>query len=210
MKITIPKRVLWLNAALFASLFASMLSAAPMLTLTGGGALTDQAGLLTGWGFSITNDTGYIEITSGQFCVNPVSFPACTTSSIGSFTNFISQFNDIIVGPVGGTLPSLVSQTFDPVQLTGIGSFEFTPGLGPSIDYGQIVLTYNLFDSDPNGASAAFLSSGVLAANASVATQTPEPSYAWPFFAAMALLVFQKRNEQLVKLVERVNVLKLR
>ena len=176
-----------------AMLFASILCAAPVLTLTGGGSLTDQPGVLQGWGFSITNDAGYIEITSAQFCVNPVSFPLCTTSSIGSFTNFISQFNDIIVGPVGGTLPSLVSQTFDPVLLTGIGSFEFFPGLGPIIEFGQIVLTYSLYDSDPNGVNAHLLSSDVvLAANASVATQTPEPSYALPLCAAVALLVFQK------------------
>jgi hypothetical protein len=157
--------------------------------------LVNQPGVVRGWGFSITNDSGYLEVTNAEFCVNPVSMPVCTASSIGSFTNFISQFNNIIVGPVGGTLPSLVSQAFDPFLLTGVGGFEFLPGIGPYIESGQVVLTYNLYDSDPNEGSANSLSTGImLTANASVSSQVPEPRYAFAVCVVMTLMVFLKRG----------------
>ena len=82
-------------------------------------------GEISGWGFVIANDTNYIEITSAQYCVNPVSFPACTPPTLGTFTDFISGFNDIIVGPTGGTLPSSVAQAFHLPAHQKVGSFAF-------------------------------------------------------------------------------------
>src|SRR5579872_767247 len=128
--------LVWAGAAI-------SLSAGPVLTLTPSGDLIGTPGSTVGWGFTITNDADYVEITSAQYCVNPVNFPlVCNSSALGSFTDFISQFNDIIVGPPGGTDPSTVSQNFDPVGLTGIGSFAIDNGASIGAgDQGQIVLT---------------------------------------------------------------------
>ena len=154
----------------------------PTLTLLPSGELTGSPGDLIGWGFSITNDANYIEITSSQFCLDPVSFPACTLPEEGTFTDFISQFNDIVVGNPGGTDPGTASQNFDPVLLTGIGSFDIAPTEPFSAeDVGEIVLTYDVYDADPNTSPGADLLATdlVLAANAAVTVEepatTPEP-----------------------------------
>jgi hypothetical protein len=155
----------------------------PVFTLLPSGTIAGLPGDLIGWGFTITNDANYIEITSAQFCLDPVSFPACEPPQEGTFTDFISQFNDIVVGPPSGTLPDTVSQSFDPNSLTGVGSFSVSPSaLLFSADIGQIVLTYNVFAADPNGPDGGNpLNSSdlVLAANATVSVDlpvsTPEP-----------------------------------
>ena len=51
--------------------------AAVTLSLSTNPLLFGLPGATSGWGFTLTNDTNYIEITSAQFCQNPVSFPAC-------------------------------------------------------------------------------------------------------------------------------------
>src|SRR5579872_2152274 len=132
------------RALLLWTVAAFSLSASPMLTLTPSGDAAGSPGSLpAGWGFMIQNDSNYIEITSAQYCVTPVNFPlVCNSSALGVFTDFISQFNDIIVGPPGGTDPSTASQNFDPVAMTGIGSFTIANGASIGAgDQGQIVLT---------------------------------------------------------------------
>jgi hypothetical protein len=174
------------------------ISASPVLTLTPSGDVSGPPGSTVGWGFTITNDTDYIEITSAQYCVNPVNFPVvCNPSMLGIFTDFISQFNDIIVGPPGGTDPSSVSQSFDPVALTGIGSFAISAlDLVNSGDTGQIVLTYNLTSLDPNDPNAVSLGTDlVLSANASVTagSSVPEPGTAGWMATALAGLAVGRR-----------------
>jgi hypothetical protein len=154
--------------------------AAPALTLTPMGSLSGQPGDTVGWGFRITNDANYIEITSASFCLSPVSFPACTLPTTGVFTDFISGYNDIIVGFSGDTDPATVAQPFDPIALTGIGSFVIDPGapIG-AVDVGAIVLTYDVFNADPNDLGAKKLATDqVLTADASVevGNSSPEPA----------------------------------
>ena len=173
-------------ASLFALFMAMPGWSTPVLTLLPSGSIGGLPGQQIGWGFSITNDADYIEITSAQFCLTPVSFPACAEPMQGLFTDFISQFNSIIVGNPGGTLPDTVSQDFDAILLTGVGSFDIAPG-APfySADFGQIVLTYNVYDADPDGVDGAnqLLSDQVLLASAAVFVTdqpvmepVPEPS----------------------------------
>jgi len=163
----------------------------PILTLLPSGDLTGSPSDLIGWGFSITNDADYIEITSSQFCLSPVSFPACTLPEEGTFMDFISQYNDIVVGYPGGTDPDTVSQNFDPTLLTGIGSFDIAPTAPFSAeDVGQIVLTYDVYDADPNTSPDANLlfTDLVLTANATVTVEepatTPEPGSFFPVVGA--------------------------
>ena len=152
--------------------------AGPVLVLTPSAALSGWPAATLGWGFQITNDANYIEITGASFCLDPVSFPACTLPTTGDFSDFISVYNDIIVGFPGGTLPASAQQPFDPIQLTGIGSFVIAPGapIGAA-DVGAIVLTYNLYDLDPSNPLATNLARDlVLSANASVEVVAPEPA----------------------------------
>lgn len=180
----------FLTAIAIGLVIPAALSAAPMLSLTPQ-IIAGLPGTTDGWAFTITNDAGYIEITSAQFCAAPVSFPACTSPVTGVFTDFVSGFNDIIVGPPGGTLPAIVTQAFNLAGRTGIGSFEIGAlSLLYTQDSGSIVLTYNLTDLDPNEVNAMFLGSGTMFANASVVvtdevSSVPEPSSALLVAAAL-------------------------
>lgn len=148
-------------------------------------------GEISGWGFVIANDTNYIEITSAQYCVNPVSFPACTPPTLGTFTDFISGFNDIIVGPTGGTLPSSVAQAFHLPAHQGVGSFAFNPSAPVfAFDDGKIVLTYNVFDADPNSGAANLLFTGLtVSANTMIFVDAPEPSKTLSAMLGLVLLI---------------------
>jgi len=164
----------------------------PTLTLLPSGDLGALPGNLTGWGFTITNDANYIEITSSQFCLNPVDFPACTLPKEGIFTDYISQFNDIVVGAPGGTDPDTASQGFDSGLLTGVGSFAVSSSASLSAeDLGKIVLTYDVYDADPNTSTDAnqLFTDLVLTANASVTVgaatvNLPEPGSFFPVAGA--------------------------
>ena len=150
----------------------------PLLVLTPASSLSGAPGATVGWGFQITNDANYIEITSASFCLSP--WPYCASPTTGSFTDFISGHNDIIVGFPGGTDPATVAQAFDPIAFTGIGSFAIDPGapIGAA-DVGTIVLTYNVFDADPNDPGANTLATDQVltaVANVEVASSTPEPA----------------------------------
>jgi hypothetical protein len=189
-----------LRAMLLWTVAAFSLSASPVLTLTPSGDVGGSPGSTVGWGFTIQNDMDYIEVTSAQYCVTPVNFPlVCNSSALGVFTDFISQFNDIIVGPPGGTDPSTASQNFDPVGLTGIGSFTIANGASIGAgDQGQIVLTYNVTDFDPNNPNAVSLGTDlVLSADASVTVTggavAPEPGTAGLMALALVGFAFRRR-----------------
>ena len=163
--------------------------AAPTLALLPSGTIYGNPGDIVGWGFTITNNTDYIEITSSQFCLSPVSFPiTCNPPTIGTFTDYISQFNDIIVGPADGAVTSTVTQPFSTTALTGVGAFQINLSAVPgSSNVGQIVLTYNVYDADPLlGPFDTIASDQVLAADASVVVG-PEP--ATPVLSGIALLL---------------------
>lgn len=176
-----------LIALVLAATWAASLQAAPTLTLLPSGNVFGPPGSTVGWGFTITNNMNYIEITSAQFCDNPVNFPInCIPPSTGTFIDYISQYNDIIVGPPDGVVTSVVTQQFDPVALTGVGAFQINPATFPN-DVGEIVLTYNEYDADPLvGPYNTIGSDLVLSAPASV--QAPEPGTA--ALAAIALTGF--------------------
>jgi len=176
---------------------AFSLAAEPTLILSPS-ALEGNIGATVGWGFTITNDSGYIEITSSQFCLSPVNFVTngCTLPLTGSYNDIISSAEDIVVGPPGGTLPDSVTQSFDPVaMMTGVGSFTINPGTPfTNSDVGEIVLTYNLSDMDPNSSTYdagvdLVATDQVLFANTSVTTTiAPEPSTAALLMAAAVVL----------------------
>ena len=70
-------------------------------------------------------------------------------TSIGVFTDFISGFESIVVGPSPES--TSVTQQFDNLAHTGVGSFAIDSGAtAGEIASGQIVLTYDLFSVSPN------------------------------------------------------------
>jgi hypothetical protein len=179
---------------------AASLSASPVLTLIPPN-LSGIPGSTVGWGFTIDNDAGYIEITSSQFCLNPVNFPlVCPSPTTGTYNDIISTPpEDIILGPPGALdAPSSVTQGFNAVTDMGVGSFQIDPGATPgAVDSGEIVLTYNLSDLNPNNPNydpnVDLISTGlVLSANASVTVNaTPEPATAGLLAVALAALAGQ-------------------
>ncbi|MEQ6342808.1 MAG: hypothetical protein M3A44_14460 [Gammaproteobacteria bacterium] len=163
------KRVLK-SMALASALFCAVSQAASTLALDPpGGAISGAPGATVGWGFTLTNTTDYLVISSASFV---------PTTPLGTFTDFISAFNFFVVGPAPDN--TSVSQTFDVLNQTGVGSFAIDAGaLIGAVASGQIVLNYDLFSVSPNhplfNPDTDTLSNGnTLAVNASV-TVVPEP-----------------------------------
>jgi hypothetical protein len=152
----------------------------PILTLNpSGGAISGTPGSSIGWGFSITNTTDYLLVTSSNFI--PSTLEGTYNDIIGNFS--YPSGNLLVVGPAPES--TTVSQVFDPVNGTGLGSFSIDPGAIPGTVNGQIDLTYALFSVSPNdpnfdpGADAINLA-GQLSADTSVtvlsSAPVPEPS----------------------------------
>jgi PEP-CTERM motif len=136
------QRCLWVVVVTMLS--APVADAAPILTLDPADAIAGEAGATIGWGFTLTNpDDGYLVVTSAGFCDAVISSP-CSTP-LGTFTDFIAQFNFIVVDP-----GSSVSALFDPFALTGIGSYIINSGASAGDFFlGQIALTYDLYAGGP-------------------------------------------------------------
>lgn len=145
--------------------------AATISLVPASGIVMGAAGSTVGWGFSINNNANVIVVTSAQFV------PA---SPIGSFSDFIAQFNFIVVGPSPDS--TTVAQAFNNSLQTGIGSFAFSSSAPPAASAsGQIVLTYDLYSVSPNDVSFdpdldTISTDNILVANATAALPAPIPS----------------------------------
>ncbi len=125
--------------------------AAPVLTVTpASGTISGLQGSTVGWGFTITNTVNYLEVTSSEFCSNPVSLPFCSASTVGTYTDIVgSESNPVIVGPSPES--SSVTQAFNNSAQTGFGAFKIAAtAANGATDSGQLVLTYDLFSVSPN------------------------------------------------------------
>jgi hypothetical protein len=154
----------------------------PTLTLDPtNGAISGAPGATIGWGFTITNATDFLVVSSSDFCVGAITSPC--SNGLGTYADFIGpQFQ--VVGPSPES--TSLTQALDLLAQTGMGSFTINPGALPGDSVtGEIVVTYDLFSVDPN--SPTFnptldtVSTGdMLTAGASVsvpgATAVPEPS----------------------------------
>lgn len=185
-------------AALFFILGAAgSLPAAPAFILTPSPNISGPAGSTIGWGFtlSVPNDgTGYIEINSAEFCLSPITDP-CTPSDLGTFTDFISAVNDVIVGP-----PDTISQSFDAIAQTGVGSFQISPGASGT-NVGSIVLHYRETNLDPFDPNAVPINPDVvLTVPASItvtaAAATPEPCTAGLLAISFGMLFLNRKRKE--------------
>ncbi len=143
-----------IRAILIATLFTFTLSGfaladtAPTLALDPvSGAITGVAGSTVGWGFTLTNlGSDFAVITSSDFCVGPITSPC--SNPLGTYTDFVGQ-QFFVLGPSPES--SSISQSFDLLALTGVGSFFINPLAQPGDKaIGQIVLSYDLFSLSPN------------------------------------------------------------
>jgi len=143
------KIVLMILATILCALVAgsrALADALPTLTLDPpGGALSGTLGSTVGWGFILTNlGTDFAVITGTDFCVGAISSPC--GNSLGTYADFAgAQF--LVAGPAPES--NSVTQAFDNLTATGIGSFLINMGASGTVD-GSIVLTYDLYKVDPN------------------------------------------------------------
>lgn len=154
----------------------------PTLTLDPtNGAISGAAGATVGWGFTLTNTTDFLVVSSSDFCVGAITSPC--SNSLGTYTDFIGpQFQ--VVGPSPES--TSFTQSFNLLAQTGVGSFIINAGALPGDSVtGEIVVTYDLYSVDPNSPtfdpSVDTLSTGdMLTAAASVSvpasTTVPEPT----------------------------------
>jgi hypothetical protein len=165
--------------------------AAPTLALEPDGNVSGAPGQTVGWGFTITNDTGFFLLfDSSQFC-EPGQDPQFTTctQTLGTYTDYIAS-NGTLVAPHGSA-----SQTFNPSTMTGIGAYTIDPSAPLfATDSGSIIATYMEYQGDPfNGGTQA---SGdiEISAPASVTVNTPEPVSLLLVAAGLLVLGVQTRR----------------
>ena len=179
-----------LGAVIIGALVAGSLSAGPVLTLSPASNLTGAPAATVGWGFTLTNAVNWIEVVQAQFCLDsPVRNP-CFTPSFQFFDIISNPPQDVIVGPGGST-----SQPYNPGSNQGLGSFTIDPGApnGSTVS-GNILLTYNTFDNDPNQGGNQIGFNDAISTPASV-TAVPEPASAtFMGLAGAALLLSRLRR----------------
>jgi hypothetical protein len=172
----------------------------PTLTLNPlGGAISGAAGTTVGWGFTLTNlGINFAVVTSSDFCVGVISSPC--SNSLGTYTDFAGpQF--IVVGPSPES--SSFTQAFNNGLMTGIGSFLINPAATGSVS-GEIALTYDLYNVDPNAlnfnplADAVSLGNSLTsAASVTVATMsTPEPGSLLLLASGLAGCLLAKKRQR--------------
>ena len=168
-----------------------------VLTLSpAGGTVSGTQGATVGWGFTITNTTDFLEVTSSAFCASPVSPPFCIGPALGTYTDIISsESSPVIIGPSPES--TSVTQTFNASTPSGVGSFLIAASAANgSIDQGEIVLTYDLFSVSPNSPNFnpnldTISTDNFLTARAAVGVNlitTPEPGPFALFAAGLILL----------------------
>ncbi len=182
-----------LSLAALAVALTGVMSAAPVLTLNpSNGALSGTPGSTVGWGFTLSNDSGFLVPSQVVFCEG--AFNSGCTPTFGTFTDFAAQLQLNVVGPT-------VTEAFDNATQQGIGSFAINANAPAGVtDTGTIFLVYDTFscnitDNDCDPTQTAF--SQLLSAPASVTVvgaAVPEPGSMGLIFVGMALLMARLRK----------------
>jgi PEP-CTERM motif-containing protein len=189
---TTLRKLIWCMLAMSVLLAGAAQAATTFTLIPLDGMVSGPPGSVVGFGFTITNDMNFLEVTSSNFV------PA---SPIGTYTDFNSlRANPIIVGPPPES--PVVSENFDANAITGIGSFTINASATPGqMAIGNIVITFDLFSRSPNDPNFnpdtdLISSDNMLSAFAKVTvTQaTPEPATLGLMGASLAGLLFFRRR----------------
>jgi hypothetical protein len=182
------KRLLSLTALAVA--LTGVMSAVPILTLNpSNGVLSGTPGSTVGWGFTLSNDSGFLVPSQVVFCEG--AFNTGCTPTFGTFTDFAAQLQINVVGPT-------VTQAFDNAAQQGIGSFTINANAPRGVtDTGTIFLVYDVFSCDITDNSCDPTQTGfseLLSAPASVnivaaTAPVPEPGSAGLIFIGVVLLM---------------------
>jgi hypothetical protein len=181
------KRLLML-IALFSAL-TGVVQAGPILGLIpANGIISGTPGSTVGWGFTLSNDLGFIVPSLVVFCEGAFN-PGCT-NTYGTFTDFAAQFQTNVVG-------TTVVQTFNNATHQGIGSFAINANAPAGAkDIGTIFLVYDTFTCDITNPSCNPVQTGfsqLLSASAEVdvtASAVPEPTtLSMTVLGAVALMI---------------------
>ena len=164
------------------------------LTLDPSGTVSGAPGATVGWGFTISNDSGFYLLPSNSFFCEAGQDPQLTTCSpnlgASTYTDYIT--NDVFTdsAPIA---PAGLSQPFDTVAMTGVGAYMIDPAaLGGWQDTGNLVIEYTEWSANPflgaatqENTTGGELGNGVFelsaAATINVAAPStvPEPSTIW-------------------------------
>jgi uncharacterized repeat protein (TIGR01451 family) len=144
------------------------------------GALSGAPGDSVGWGFTLTNtsDTDWAAVVLTDYCPADVIASPCSTNGYPDVGNYsdIAGNNFVTIAP-----DSSVTQAFDVNAYTGLGYITIA-GI-PVVDSvtGEVVVTYDEFDSDPNvdgnqiGGDESVDASASVDVTSSESMATPEP-----------------------------------
>lgn len=181
-----------LNVAVLAVALMGVIGAAPVLTLNpANGVVSGDPGSTVGWGFTLSNDSGFLVPSLVVFCEG--AFNTACAPTYGTFTDFAARSQVNVVGPT-------VAQTFNNATQQGIGSFTINANApAGATDTGTMFLVYDTYscditNSNCNPTQSAF--SQLLSAPASVrvagaSAAVPEPGTTALLFVGLVLLMIK-------------------
>jgi len=145
------------------------------------GAVQGAPGDTVGWGYTLTNNSGfYLLVDQSNFCgvggdpaindcTTPYNPPTEYGPSYGTYADYIGS-EGLDIAPGGSAM-----QNFDSTAMTGVGAYMIDPGApGGAIDFGNIFVVYDEYMGDPfNGGTFVDESESFATAQVMIA---PEPS----------------------------------
>ncbi len=168
------------------------MAAGPVLTLNpSNGVVSGTPGSTVGWGFTLSNDSGFLVPSQVVFCEG--AFNSGCAPTFGTFTDFAAQFQLNVVGPT-------VTEVFNNATQQGIGSFAIHANAPTGVtDVGTIFLVYDTFSCDITDANCDPTQTGfsqLLSAPTSVNVvgAVPEPGSAGLILLELALLMARLRR----------------
>lgn len=192
------KQISKIGIVLLASAICGM--ADPTFSIDGSSTVSGAPGSTVGWGYQITNDTGfYLLIDDSAFCGpgGDLLATACTAPYDGT-SNFgpaLGVYSDFIANNATEILPnSTATQAFDAGSLQGLGSYVISntalPGAtdpaNPATQTSNIFISFMKFNGDPfNGGTQA---SGDIELNAAVQVDVTQSAPAVPEPATWAMM----------------------